>query len=61
MTNKMDKGYLGKIREESNLWDKTAEDELKKDSPDYSYYRQLNNYAIISLNNDSTPAHFSFS
>ena len=61
MTNKIDYDYLGKIKEESSLWNKAAEDELKKSPPDYSYYKHINNYAIISLNNDSTPAHFSLS
>ena len=37
MKNKMDKDYLEKIKEESSLWDKAAEDELKKGPPDYSY------------------------
>jgi len=61
MKNKIDYDYREKIREESSLWDKAAENELKKGPPDYSYYKYINNYAIISLNNDSTPAHFSLS
>jgi len=41
MTNKMDNDYREKIREESSLWDKAAEDELKKGPPDYSYYKYI--------------------
>lgn len=46
MKNKMDSDYLGKIKEESRLWDKAAEDELKKGPPDYSYYKQTWPYLI---------------
>ena len=40
MKNKIDYDYLGKIKEESSLWNKAAEDELKKSPPDYSYYKK---------------------
>lgn len=46
MTTKTDKDYLGKIKEESSLWDKAAEDELKKSPPDYSYYKKTWPYLI---------------
>jgi 2-polyprenyl-3-methyl-5-hydroxy-6-metoxy-1,4-benzoquinol methylase len=60
MKNKIDKDYLGKIKEESNLWNKAAEDELKKSPPDYSYYKKTwpyliyrNPFVIKMLNNIS--------
>jgi len=46
MTNKIDYDYLGKIKEESSLWNKAAEDELKKSPPDYSYYKHIKPYLI---------------
>ena len=46
MTNKIDYDYLGKIKEESSLWNKAAEDELKKSPPDYSYYKKTWPYLI---------------
>lgn len=46
MTNKMDEDYQGKIKEESSLWNKAAEDELKKSPPDYSYYKKTWPYLI---------------
>ena len=46
MTNKMDNDYREKIREESSLWDKAAENELKKGPPDYSYYKKTWPYLI---------------
>lgn len=46
MKNKIDNNYLGKIKEEANLWDKAAEDELKKNPPDYSYYKKTWPYLI---------------
>jgi hypothetical protein len=42
MKNKIDKDYLGKIEEEASLWNKAAENELKKSPPDYSWtYRDV--------------------
>jgi len=46
MTNKIDNDYREKIREESSLWDKAAENELKKGPPDYSYYKKTWPYLI---------------
>ena len=46
MKNKIDYDYLGKIKEESSLWNKAAEDELKKGPPDYSYYKKTWPYLI---------------
>ena len=46
MINKIDNDYREKIREESSLWDKAAENELKKGPPDYSYYKKTWPYLI---------------
>ncbi|MBU2473024.1 class I SAM-dependent methyltransferase [Patescibacteria group bacterium] len=46
MKNKIDKDYQENIKKESNLWNKAAEDELKKSPPDYSYYKKTWPYLI---------------
>lgn len=40
------KKYQEEIKKEAALWNKTAEDELKKFSPDYAYYKETLPYKI---------------
>ncbi|MDZ7586627.1 MAG: hypothetical protein U0946_02640, partial [Patescibacteria group bacterium] len=46
MINKVDQKYVKNLKGESDLWDKAAEDELKKGPPDYSYYKKTWPYLI---------------
>lgn len=46
MTNTHGNDYEENIKKESDLWNKAAEDELKKSPPDYSYYKQTWPYLI---------------
>lgn len=46
MVSTNNKKYREEIKKEAALWNKTAEDELKKYPPDYTYYKETLSYKI---------------